>query len=97
MQETDERQVSALACVPKSILAGEVTAWDFFVFIETFRAEVCQGFDHKAVLRVLREQGLLVADNGRSFDCRARLPGLGLMNWYRIKSSVLGGGIFGGT
>ncbi len=67
---------------------GNVEGWTFYVLTETFRAEVCAGFDPKAVLRILRDRGDLVPDKGRPFDCRARLPGLGLTTCYRIKSTI---------
>jgi putative DNA primase/helicase len=63
-------------------------AWEFYVFIETFRSELCEGFEPRAVLRVLRDGEYLRPDNGRPFDCRTRLPGLGLTTCYRIKSSI---------
>lgn len=68
--------------------AGDVTAWEFFVFVETFRSEICDGFDYKYALRILRDREHLAPDKGRSFDCRVRVPGVGLMNCYRIKSSI---------
>ena len=73
--------------------AGEVIGWEFYVLIETFRSEVCEGFDYKAVLRVLREREYLEPDKGRPFDCRPRLPGLGPTTCYRIKSSILDGDV----
>ncbi|MCC6211208.1 MAG: hypothetical protein IT513_09225, partial [Burkholderiales bacterium] len=72
--------------------AGGVSAWEYFVLPETFRAEICEGFEPKAVLRVLRERGDLDPDKGRPFDCRVRLPGSGLTTCYRIKSSILDAG-----
>lgn len=71
---------------------GDVIGWDFYVFAETFRAEICDGFDYRAVLRVLRERGDLEPDKGRPFDCRARLPGVGMATCYRIRSSILDAG-----
>lgn len=68
---------------------GELIGWEFYFFKEGFREEVCEGFDSKAVLRILRDREYLVPDKGRPFDCRARLPGLGLVNCYRIKSAIL--------
>jgi len=67
----------------------EIVAWEFYVFIEAFRQEICEGFEYKAVLRVLKDHGYLEPDTGRSFDCRARLPNLGLTRCYRIKSAIL--------
>lgn len=73
--------------------AGDTVGWEFYVFTETFRTEVCEGFDVKAVLRVLRDRGYLEPDKGRPFDCKARLPGLGPTRCYRIKSAILDDGL----
>lgn len=62
---------------------------EYFVFVESFREEICNGFDYKAVLRVLRDREYLEPDKGRPFDCRVRLPGLGATRCYRIKSTIL--------
>jgi putative DNA primase/helicase len=67
----------------------EIAGWEFYFFIESFRGEVCEGFDWKAVLRVLRERGYLVPDKGRPFDCKPRLPGIGPTACYRVLSSIL--------
>jgi putative DNA primase/helicase len=68
--------------------AGDVEHWTFYVLPEVFRVEVAQGFDHKAVLRVLRDAGHLVPDKGSAFSCRPRLPGLGKANVYCIAPSI---------
>lgn len=68
---------------------AEAIGCEYFVFVETFREEVCNGFDYKAVLRVLRDREYLEPDKGRPFDCRVRLPGLGPTQCYRIKSTIL--------
>ena len=73
--------------------AGDTVGWEFYVFTETFRAEVCEGFDVRAVLRVLRDREYLEPDKGRPFDCKARLPGLGPTRCYRIKSAILDDGL----
>jgi putative DNA primase/helicase len=67
---------------------GEGVSFEYFVLAETFRAEVCQGFDYKAVCRVLVDHGCLTPDKGRSFDCRPRLPGIGLSWCYRITPEI---------
>ncbi len=72
-------------------MAAELTGWEFYVFKETFRGEICDGFDYKAALRVLREREYLEPDRGRPFDCKPRLPGLGPTACYCIKSSILNG------
>ena len=69
---------------------GEGVSFEYFVLAETFRAEVCQGFDYQAVARVLVEHGCLTPDAGRPFDCRPRLPGLGHATCYRITPAIFG-------
>jgi putative DNA primase/helicase len=67
---------------------GEDTSAEFFILAETFRVEVCAGLDHKAVCRVLLEHGCLIPDSNRPFDCRPRLPGIGLATCYRIPPAI---------
>ena len=67
---------------------GEGVSFEYFILAETFRAEICQGFDYKAVARVLLDHGCLTPDKGRSFDCRARLPGIGLSWCYHVTPSI---------
>ncbi|MFT4243585.1 MAG: DUF927 domain-containing protein [Acidovorax sp.] len=61
---------------------------EYFVLPEVFRAEVCKGFDYQAVARVLLEHKALLPSAGRSFDCKQRLPGMGLSNCYRIPAAL---------
>ena len=61
---------------------------EYFVLPEVFRAEVCRGFDYRAVCKVLLEHGCLLPDSNRPFDCRPRLPGLGLTSCYRIPAAI---------
>ncbi len=67
---------------------GEGVRFEYFLLPETFRAEVCQGFDYKTVARVLLDHGCLMPDKGRSFDTRQRLPGMGLGWCYRITPAL---------
>ena len=67
---------------------GEAVSFEYFVLAETFRAEICQGFDYQAVCRVLLDHGCLDPDKGRSFDCKARLPGIGNATCYRITPAI---------
>jgi len=67
---------------------GEDVSVEYFILAETFRAEVCQGFDYRAVCRVLLDHGCLSPDKGRPFDTRPRLPGLGLSWCYRITPEI---------
>ncbi len=67
---------------------GEGVSFEFFILAETFTGEVCQGFDRDAVCRVLLAHECLIPDKGRSFDCKPRLPGLGLSRCYRIPPAI---------
>ncbi len=68
---------------------GEGISYEYFVLAETFRAEVCQGFDYQTVCRVLLDHACLVPDKGRSYDCKARLPGVGkTVACYRIAPAI---------
>ena len=67
---------------------GEGVSFEYFILAETFKGEVCQGFDPVAVCRVLLEHGCLIPDKGRPFDCKPRLPGLGLTRCYRIPPAL---------
>ena len=80
-QEYGDRMPAAL---------GEGVSFEYYILAETFRAEVCQGFDYQAVCRVLIDHGCLVPDKGRPFDCRPRLPGVGPTTCYRITPAIFG-------
>ncbi len=67
---------------------GEGLSFEYFILTETFKVEVCQGFDHKTVARVLMDHGCLMPDKGRAFDCRPRLPGIGNTWCYRIPPAI---------
>lgn len=67
---------------------GEEISFEYFVLAETFKSEVCQGFDAQAVARVLLDHGCLIPDKGRTFDCKPRLPGIGPSRCYRIAPAI---------
>ena len=67
---------------------GDGVSFEYFVLTETFRAEICQGFDYQAVARVLLDHGCLAPDKGRPFDCKPRLPGMGPTWCYRITPAI---------
>jgi putative DNA primase/helicase len=71
------------------VAMGEDVSVGYFDFTEVFRVEVCQGFDYQAVCRVLLKYGLLIPGTGRSYDCKQRLPGVGLVNCYHISAAIL--------
>lgn len=60
---------------------------EFYVLPEPFRSRVCAGLDPKLVTRVLRDQGLLLADTSRTI----RVPGLpNPIRAYRISGRIVG-------
>lgn len=70
---------------------AEESTVDYFVFPEVFETEACDGVDTRAVLRLLRDEGHLLPDKGRPFDCKPRLPGMGPTKCYRICASIFEG------
>lgn len=67
---------------------GESVRVEYFVMPETFKSEVCQGFDPQAVCRVLHSHGCLVAREAERFSVKERLPGLGPSRCYRIAPAI---------
>lgn len=65
------------------------TADAFYVLRETFRDEMCAGFDPRDVARALVDAGALQRDEkGRKYTQRHRLPRLGLTQCYVILPSI---------
>ena len=69
---------------------NDEVSFEYFILAETFKAEVCQGFDYQAVSRVLLEHGCLTPEKGRAFDCKPRVPGMGAVRCYRITPAIFG-------
>lgn len=69
-------------------MTGEMIAVEFFILPETFKAEVCQGFDHVAVCRVLKDHGFLVCKEPGRYDNKYRLPGIGPTRCYHISPGI---------
>jgi putative DNA primase/helicase len=61
---------------------------EYFVLAEVFRTEVCQGFNHEAVCRVLLEHDALRVEPGRLM-VNVRPPGLGQTRCYHIKPALM--------
>lgn len=65
----------------------EEESWEFFVFPETFRSEICKGFDYRGVLQELSIKGFLSAPNTKD----QRLP-IGKKKIYHFFPAILTGG-----
>lgn len=69
-------------------LDADHTSVEYFVMPETFRAEVCQGFDPEAVCKVLADHECLTAKEAGRYTVKERLPGLGPSRCYRIPPKI---------
>lgn len=69
---------------------AEQSSMEYFVFSEVFRDEMCKGFNHKTVTKLLLDQGLLVAGVDGGATRSERLPGLGKSRVYRFNSDIVG-------
>ena len=70
---------------------AEASSCEYVVFQETFRNELCKGFDPKAVLRVLHERECLRTEgSGKSFKYarRERVPGVGNTSVYCLLPAI---------
>ncbi len=67
---------------------GEDVSFEYFVLAETFKGEVCQGFDHVAVCKVLQSHGCLTVKEERHYTIKTRLPGIGAVRCYCIPPAI---------
>ena len=65
--------------------------YEYFMFTEVFKNEVCKGFDPKLVARLLIERGLIETETGSKAGAtrKERLPGLGLTRVYKFKPGIV--------
>ncbi|MFM0287894.1 DUF927 domain-containing protein [Paraburkholderia megapolitana] len=61
---------------------------EYYVLSEVFRSEVCKGFDHKAVARLLVEVGALIPEGESRPDRKERLPGMSAQRCYRFSPKL---------
>ena len=67
---------------------GEGVSFEYFVLAETFKAEICQGFDHVAVCRVLGAHGCLTVKEADRYTVSTKLPGIGKVRCYQIPPAI---------
>lgn len=72
-----------------SPMSGESVSAEFFILPEVFRGEVCRGFDHETVCKVLAEHECLVSGSepGR-YAKKVKLPGIGQSRCYHIPAKI---------
>ncbi len=68
--------------------AAEAVSVEYFIHAEVFKGEVCKGFDPAAVARVLLDHECLKPEAAGRYDCKPRLPGLGLSRCYRVTPDI---------
>ncbi|MGJ8682157.1 DUF927 domain-containing protein [Paraglaciecola sp.] len=79
----------------KSMVDGNTTEHVYLVTKQAFETQLCKGFDHKRVARLLRSEGILILRDSelqRNRLCtREKLPGYGskAQQVYKFKSSSL--------
>lgn len=67
---------------------GEGVSFEYFVMAETFKTEVCKGYDVQAVCAVLQEQGCLTVKEPGRYSIKTKLPGIGPARCYVIPPAI---------
>ena len=80
-----KRQVPQYA---HEVTSREGESVEFFILAETFKGEVCQGYDAEAMARVLQEHGCLKTNEAGRFSVSMRLPGLGRVRCYHVTAAI---------
>jgi putative DNA primase/helicase len=57
-------------------------------FPDAWRTDVCEGFDHRAVAKLLIERGFLQAENCGRADKQMRLPLIGKTRVYHVANAL---------
>lgn len=85
--------------IDKNVLDGDTSDIDFYVYKESFKKDLCKGFDADRMARLLRDIGaLILTDSEKKANrlyTRPRLPRMGKnkRDIYRIRNSLLFGGV----
>ncbi|WP_343589680.1 DUF927 domain-containing protein [Paracidovorax wautersii] len=67
---------------------GEGVSCEYFILAETFKGEICSGFDHQAVCRVLVEHGCLTVKEPGRHTISTKLPGIGKVRCYHVPPAI---------
>jgi hypothetical protein len=62
--------------------------WTYYVLPETFREDLCAGFDPRAAVKVLDAAGLLVRGSDGRPAALHRLPGVGPTRCYQMRPFI---------
>ena len=67
---------------------GERIQYEYFVLPEVFRTEICKGFAHEAVCKVLVDHECLVMNEPGRYAKKVKLPALGQTRCYHIPAKI---------
>ena len=67
---------------------GEGVSFEYFILAETFKGEVCKGYDVQAVCAVLVEHGSLTTKEPGRYSIKTKLPGIGPSRCYCIPPTI---------
>lgn len=62
---------------------------EYYCYPEVFKAEVCKGFDYRAVARLLIDRGFMKSD-GKNLQPKVNLPGEGRKRVFHILPTIWG-------
>ncbi len=61
---------------------------EYYCYLEVFKAEICKGFDHRAVARLLIDKGYMRAGDGRNLQVKKTLPGEGSKRVFHVLPAI---------
>jgi uncharacterized protein (DUF927 family) len=61
---------------------------EYYCYPEVFKAEICKGFDHRAVARLLIDRGYMRPGDGRNLATNKRLPGEGSKRVFHVLPTI---------
>ena len=72
---------------------GLPTKWEFLIFPEVWKSEICKGIDPALAAKALADAEYLLKGDGTNFARKQHIPGLGKTRCYTIGSSILQGDV----
>lgn len=63
---------------------------EYYCYPEVFKAEICKGFDYRAVARLLIERGFMLRGDGKNLMPKVELPGEGRKRVFHILPAIWG-------
>lgn len=88
-EEVSNRVLNRVGYKKKASM-DESQSFDFYVFRDTFKKEICKGLDSSFVAKVCIKYGLLIPDSHNKATRSERLPGGLSIRCYRFNSKVMG-------